>query len=449
MTAKFAREVGLLRTLAQNLVSRSAPSGPITQDFLRTEGLARVNRQEGGLVAIRRPGHEAFAELSESIIGRFPGMERGTVFSNFQVELFSILAADFPERDPKSVGALDVIALLDRFEAWFAKLAVPRKIFVPCVISPWAAPRFSIGPVDFIFIEDAARSELYPRDDLSRDGFDRMLQMMKDTRANWLACAPIDGCEQQRAEEIGALAADLAIVALQLAAPSLGTRSMSRLDTRRGWAEKRTLSENNGYYNSGWTRAEPGISIGAGTLADILQTTRPVITAVGNCVGSFVTGRFRLPNLERAWCDAAYWLHEALAEPLDSIAVAKLETALEVFVRAENGAGSLSRILQILEAFFGLRPDDPVADGATTTTRQFARGVVSDRSRVLHGTWSTLNSRLALNRAGLEGFVISVVRRAALELDGYARADSPADDVESFLKWISMRRDDKPSRDKA
>jgi hypothetical protein len=82
--------------------------------------------------------------------------------------------------------------------------------------------------------------------------------------------------------------------------------TMSRLDTRRGAAEKRTLSEVDGSYRAGWTRMEPGLSIGTGTLADILKQSEPLIGAVGSCVESFTTGRFRFPKLEQAWCDAAY-----------------------------------------------------------------------------------------------------------------------------------------------
>ena len=140
---------------------------------------------------------------------------------------------------------------------------------------------------------------------------------MRETHANWLARVAVEGCEQQRAEEIGELAVDPAIVALQLAAPNLDTRSMCQLDSRRGSAEKRVISEANGYYNGSWTRKEPGLAIGTGTLADIMQKTRPLVTAVGNVVRSFTTGVYPLADLERAWCDAAYWLHEALAEPID------------------------------------------------------------------------------------------------------------------------------------
>lgn len=313
MTTQFANELGLLRTLARNLISKPSPAGPVTQDFLRAEDLARVRHRGDGLVAILRPGHEAFTDLSESVISQFPAMERGTIFSHFETELFDFLAITYVGRDPASISAAEASALHDHFAAWFAKLATPRRIFVPCVISPWSAPRFSVGPAVFIFIEEAAQSEFYPRDladTLSCDGFDRMLQLMRDAHANWLACIPIQGCEHQRAEEIGALAVDLAIVALQLAEPLLDTRTMCRLDARRGAAQKRTLSEAHGYYDPGFTKMEPGLCIGTGTLADILQKKEPLITAVGSCVRSFATGCFRFPNLERAWCDAAYWLHE-------------------------------------------------------------------------------------------------------------------------------------------
>jgi hypothetical protein len=108
-------------------------------------------------------------------------------------------------------------------------------------------------------------------------------------------------------------------------------------------------------------------------------------------------------------------------------------------LRTESSAGSTSRLLMILEVFFGLQADQPVIPGSPRTARQFARDVVSDRSRILHGTWSTLNTRLANDRNGMEGFVITVVRRAAFELDRYAHSANPADDIESFLTWLKAQ----------
>jgi hypothetical protein len=440
---RSTREIGLLRGLSRNLALRPWPAATITEEYLRAEGLAVVRRRGDSLVAVLKPGHTAFTELSESIVAQAPDIERGAIFANFQTELLEFLASSYLGRDAASIGDADVLTLKSHLSAWFAKRATPRKVFVPCVISPWAAPRFAIGPVVFVFIDDVIKSEFYPSGDssdvLSRHGFDGMLKLMRDTHANWLTCVSVEGCEQRRAEEIGNVAVDLAIVALQLAAPALDTRAMARLDSRRGAREKRTISEADGYCNEGWSRNEPGLVIGTGTLADILQKTKPLITAVGSCVGSFASGRFRLPKLEQAWCDAAYWLHEALAEPLDSIAVAKLETALEVLLRAESTSGSEARMLAVLETFYALKPSDPITKGSTTTAKQFARSIVRDRSQILHGTSSTLNARLAVNRDVLENFALPVIRRTALELQRYAVVPSSRDDVDEFLAWVKRR----------
>ena len=58
-----------------------------------------------------------------------------------------------------------------------------------------------------------------------------------------------------RAMEVAALAVDLALVALQLAAPGLDTRSMARLDARRGMNEQRTISETDGEFHEAHTKA--------------------------------------------------------------------------------------------------------------------------------------------------------------------------------------------------
>ena len=262
---------------------------------------------------------------------------------------------------------------------------------------------------------------------------------MRESESHWLARVFVDGCEPKRAEEIAELAVDLTIVALQLAAPYLNTRTMSRLDARRGTSKKHILSESEGHHRVGWARKEPGMAIGQGTLPHILQKAASILLAVGNVVNSFAIGSYRLPVIERAWCDAAYWYHQALAESIDTIAIAKLETALEVFSRAGNAKGSQQRMIQILNGFFDLAPNDPISRGSLMSASQFARNVVRDRSRILHGTWSTLHAR-GLDREGMEGFVTSVLRMAVTELDAYARSTDPIDDINKFLCWVRLRK---------
>jgi hypothetical protein len=415
---------------------------------MRREGLGHVRAKAGGITSIRMPGRHAFTELTDCLLDRLPAMGRGTIYADVQTELFSFIE-NYVGREPSTIGSKDIETLVVHFEKWFANKASPRRVFVPCVISRTPEARFEIGPITFEFIDRVTTSDFYPHGvgdaALDRQGFDDLVRWMRERDADWLARVSVYGCERRRAEEIAELAVDLVIVALQLAAPNLDTRSMARLDARRGTSQKRTLSESNGYHNAGWTRKEPGMAIGRGTLPDILQKAAPTFMAVGNVVRSFASGSFRLPMLERAWCDSAYWLHQALAESIDTIAIAKLETALEVLLRAENSRGSEQRILEILSAFFDLGPDDPIAPGSPLSGRQFARNVVRNRSRILHGTWSTLNAR-GIDRAGLEGFATTVLRSAAIELEGYTHSSAhPVDDIDEFLSWVRQRKTSAPS----
>lgn len=436
------REIGLMRTLATHLERRPLPFEKVTQELLRGEGLGGVREKAGGIVAIRIPGHQAFNELTDCLLQRLPGMERGTTYADVQTELFNFIEA-YVGRESSTVGNEDAESLFAHFEKWLADKASSQRVFVPCVISQTPAPRFEIGPVTFEFIDRVVTSDFYPltaeNPALGRRGFDNLVEWMREGAANWLARVPVDGCEHRRAQEIAELAVDLAIVAFQLAAPNYDTRTMSRLDARRGTWQKRTLSEINGHYNFGWTRKEPGMAIGSGTLPDIIVKAAPIFAAVGNVVRSFASGSFRLPKLERAWCDAAYWLHQALAESIDTIAIAKLETALEVLFSAESSKGSERRMLEIVGVFFGLGPDDVIAPGSQLSAQKFARNLVRDRSRILHGTWSTLNAR-GIDRAGMEGFAVTVIRAAVVELEAYAQFADPADDIGKFLSWVRQRK---------
>ena len=96
-------------------------------------------------------------------------------------------------------------------------------------------------------------------------------------------------------------------------------------------------------------------------------------------------------------------------------------------------------MLEILNTFFELGPDDPIAPGSSLSAWRFARNVVSDRSCILHGTRSTLAAR-GIDRAGMEGFVVTVLRSAVIELEAYVHSVGPADDIDEFLSWVRQRK---------
>ncbi|MBS1092386.1 hypothetical protein JK208_12305 [Gluconobacter sp. Dm-74] len=438
------KEVALLREVILGIrILPPIQPDHLTQEFLQVEEIGIAQPEIDRLIVVLKQSSSAFFDFLENVASRFPAMARGTIVYDIRTALLKALA-DYVNRDAASIGPRDVEAIEAQLVTWFDRLSTPRRVFVPCIISPWRAPRFSIGPADFVFIDDIQRSDFYPREDdwLGRSHFDKMIGVMKKGRANWLARISVEGCERSKAEEIGNVSAALAVVAIQLTvSPSFGTRNMGTLDTHRGLTVRTTISEADGYYFAKRSNVEPGMPIGDGTLAVFLRNAKPAIKAVGRLVNSFATGNYQLPKLERAWCDAAYWLHEALAENTDTVAIVKLETALEVLTKAESTSGSQARVEAILLTFYSLKPNDPVTSDSVVTARQFAKQIVRDRSQILHGTYSTLHSNMEMSRSGAETFVIGVIRRAAEELELYANSLSPSDDISGFLAWVRAKQE--------
>jgi hypothetical protein len=201
---QFANEIGLLRTIVRNLERTPVPVDPTVAAYCRAQGIELPSADAGWKTTIRPAGHNAFNELSECLVAHSAAVERGTNFANFQTELFSQLEA-YVGRDPGSVACTDARQLVDHFTAWFKRHASPRRVFVPCVLTPWAAPRFEIGSVTVIYIDEITTSEFYPAgpapDVLAKQNFDTMLELMRDTRANWLARAGRRGtrpCDRRR-----------------------------------------------------------------------------------------------------------------------------------------------------------------------------------------------------------------------------------------------------------
>lgn len=213
-----------------------------------------------------------------------------------------------------------------------------------------------------------------------------------------------------------------------------------RLDARRGFVERRTFAEANGRMGWGIQRREPGLSIGEGTLQAVLKETQVLVTAVGHIVASFASGTYRLPTLEKAWCDAAYWMRESLFDTIDSLAVTKLETAMEVLICTESAKNSTVRVTAALNNLLGVKCDEQILPPFEITTKSLVSTLVRDRSRIIHGTWSTLGTRVPTRRDGVEAVVGAVLRQAAIQLDAYANEVSPVDTIEAFFDWLRQKR---------
>jgi hypothetical protein len=186
---------------------------------------------------------------------------------------------------------------------------------------------------------------------------------------------------------------------------------------------------------------QPGQGLSGGAFDEMMSKEVDVIRSVGQRVRAYTHGGAKLPKLEQAWSDAAYWFHEGLAEALDSVAVAKLETAIEVLLGAESSSGSEKRLCEALHAFHGVSENDPITTDPSVTIKQYVKGIVGPRSRFLHGTWSTLSKNAETTRADAEVLSWGLLRLSSLALDRYGVSKSPADSATAFLYWINAERE--------
>jgi Resolvase, N terminal domain len=119
---------------------------------------------------------------------------------------------------------------------------------------------------------------------------------------------------------------------------------------------------------------------------------------------------------------------------LDSIAVAKLETVIEVLLGAESSRKSEKRLCEALHAFHGVSENDPIATDPSVTIKQYVKGIVGPRSRFLHGTWSTLGENAEATRADAES---AEIRCRIIPMKyGYARVSSDGQSIDAQVRQL-------------
>jgi hypothetical protein len=140
----------------------------------------------------------------------------------------------------------------------------------------------------------------------------------------------VAGCESARAEEIAGFTVDIALGAIQLVMPDYSGRNIARITARDMPTLKTSLViEAGGEWRGMNTVTEPGLGLTPDAFKKIIAKSSSDFALMGRRIEAYRTGIASLPTLEQAWCDATFWYHEAFSEALDTIAIAKLETAIE------------------------------------------------------------------------------------------------------------------------
>lgn len=441
-----------LRAIVTHTVIEPPPGklliGEEADRWARVFAFARV-KPGGGRAGVRRDGVAAAIKLARSMAEENPQYHRGARYRTLAEAILNESMTKFAGRALESITAADLAALKTAVEEWFSQNVVARCYAVPCSIMPDIsgfahAKPFTIGPVvfrhltDFVKARNLASPEKRTIDEMNYEG---LFQTMKERQATWVAEVEIDGCEETKASEIANLAVDIALVGIQLVVPSYYSRNMARITGRTLPPSVGSVYRVGSQTYSGRHWHPPGQGLSGGIFDQILANEVEMIRSVGCRVDAYVRGGSKLPKLEQAWCDAAYWFHEGLAETIDSIAAAKLETAIEVLLGAESSAKSEKRLYEALHAFHGVNEDTPIATDPHTSIKQYVKRIVGPRSRFLHGTWSTLGENAEATRADAEVLSWGLLRLSSLALDRYSASKSPDDSATAFLRWINAERE--------
>jgi hypothetical protein len=440
-------QLTLLQKIVDNLHKEPLKREPITESQLQALRLFRAKIGLAGIVGIRLEAADAVNQLADSIFGASQ-YQRGTTFAAIEDQLIELILLNYIDKAGEAAEAKDVAFVEQKIADWFREQIAVSEFFIPCFLSARPAAAFSVGPVRFAHIaEVTARSTKIEPQALFDQTFKNVFEQMQSVGASWIATIVIAGCTKDRAKEIANLAVDLALTSVQLCLPSRNVERMARMTGRTMPVVQHAVSRSNGTLSGGGSNKAPGLVFSPGFLEQSLALVEPVLTSVGRRVSAFVGNNYQLPRLEQSWCDAAYWFHEGLAEPLDTIAVPKLETALELLLHAESSKGSERRVLGAIRAFYGLESTEFINPDSQVTVKEFAKGFVTDRSRILHGTWSTLNHSLRASRPSLTTFVSDLLPRFSLALDQFTATASPLDDLDDLLNFVDSRRKAQPASD--
>lgn len=435
-----SKNLPLLQHIVSNLDIAIPSNEVITQDSLNALQFVKGTISPKGIIGIRRKAGDALSDLASNIFSSSQQYQRGATYPDIFNELANIIISHFFEKRTIKPEIKDALLIEAEIWNWFQANISTYEFYIPCSISPWPAPSFSMGHVMFVHVQEFAEQERKNLGIMFDITYEQMFETMDHAYASWIAKVEVSGCMQKRAQEIANLSVDVALGGLQLVVPLQHSSRLSRLTGRASPSFVQVVSRSSGKISSGTANQAPGLTMGEGILAHFLKTAQPLVNGVGNRVTAFVVGASAFPFLEQAWADAAYWFHEALAEPLDTIAVPKLETAIEVLLRAENNARCKAKVLKAISAFYGLTKDQPINPHSQLTVEKFATGFVTDRSRILHGTWSTLNHSLRESRPSLTSLVSGLLTAYALQLEQYSNASETIDDIEAFLAWIEVNR---------
>jgi hypothetical protein len=443
----------LVQSALKNFVVTPVPTRILINDevqkWLKEHAIVFLLRwlASGSAEGFNQTGVVSIIEFTSILRKQETNYRRGTNTSRLGASVAHSIISVFESRLNANPTLDDIQSVEQEVRRRFSEQAAPRTHYIPCLIIPEHASSFIVGPVRFYSIKDLiARENVTAGNPMQSLAYSSLLQFMEVQSAYWVAEITVDGFDEPGGLERASVAVDLALVAIQIAIPVFYSRDMARLTGRTMPTGIGSVTKINGQPRFGSLRRDPGLGFSAGAFDQFISKARPVLASVGNRVRAYVSDEAALTRLDQSWSDSAYWFHEGLAEPLDTIAITKFETAIEVLLSAGSSKKSSNRLRQAFSSFYGLSPESPYPPGSSRTVNHIVKAIVKSRSRILHGTLSTLTpDSLATDGHGgrkiIELLSMDLLLSFSFKLDQYASQSDAKDNVEAFLQFVSAKRE--------
>lgn len=413
---------------AKSIPHAMLPMGP--EDLGRT-GLkfAKINHERS--LGFAFAGVRLIRKMAAHMHSNDPVYMRATSLREFEKVVANAALDLYETRD--SLGSEHVVAIENAVDRWFEERTAPLQLLIPCAIHPFQVEPFSIGPVTFVHAADLATVGV-----TETSGLELMDRMFRERGGCWIASVTVEA-EQTRQRELAELAVDLALAALHIAMPEQVVMCRLTGRARHNWSG--IWTHTSGWVSGGIDNLEPGRTMSPEFFSASLAQLKPILDEFGTKIASFINVRQPMPRVESAWCDSIYWYLEAIQDDIDATAIAKFEICLENLAEAESLHKSSSRIRTLLRSFLRVSGGQPILEGATLSTADFVSELVTGRSRILHGTSSTLSSRLQLDRREAAEVTRRLLLITGLNMGKFLETHSSQDSMGDYGRWAASLTD--------
>ncbi len=323
---------------------------------------------------------------------------------------------------------------------------------IPCAICPTKYSPIQLGPVRFIHASTFNKGAYSVPAYAEEQAFQDLDAILENGSADWIAevrlSSPIvdpntkfDSLKKDRqgGETKANLCVDIAIGCIQ-AAIELGQLDNShRLTARASPTFYSNLQiQKNGIPLISVRNNQPGLAVAS--FGNRLNENVKSLNQMGNRLSEFSNPDSVFPKINEAWCSAVYWYHQALAEPINTIRVIKLVTAIEILLHAEKSSGLTAKITETLKRLTGLCPDEKIKtyrdiknNSEPKTVTQLANNISKARSTVLHGTQPTFPVSEDTLFGEAEWMARTLITGLSQTIEVYQNAPNAKDAVKNML----------------